>query len=110
MSAQKIHCISEENPSCKGLLHSVRIDKKIKTLGGMVTLRDLEVLECSICKERFYPAAALKKISAQKKYSGKFVLRVAPELHATLAEKAQKHHRSLNQEVAHLLETALQAS
>ena len=32
----------------------------------------------------------------EKTYSGKLMLRIAPELHARLAEQAQKHGQSLN--------------
>lgn len=38
-----------------------------------------------------------------KPYSGRFVLRVAPELHADVAMKAQKQGVSLNQYVTSLL-------
>jgi hypothetical protein len=100
-------CISEEHKDCKGTLHSIKVDERIKTPNGFLKLRDLEVLECDQCKDRFYPAKSLKKISAYKKYSGKFVLRIDPILHAELITEAQKNHRSLNQEVSHLIEGSL---
>jgi hypothetical protein len=110
MNFSKMKCFSEQNPSCKGTLFPIHLDKKIKTPRGTFLLRDLEVLECNICKERFYPAKTLRKISAHKNYSGKFVVRLDPEIHAELAFQAKKHHRSLNQETEYLLETAVKAS
>jgi len=109
MSKKNMRCFSEEHQNCKGILQTIKIDKKIKTPKGSITLHDIEVLECDTCKDRFYPAKTLKIISAYKKYSGKFVLRVNPLLHAEIATKAKKHHRSLNQEVSYLLEDALHA-
>lgn len=107
MERINMKCMSEEHKECKGRLHSIKIDEKIKTPSGVIKMHDLDVLECDHCKERFYPAKTLKKISAYKKYSGKFVLRIDPVLHAELITKAKKHHRSLNQEVSHLLEDSL---
>ena len=109
MNTENMRCLSEDHPDCKGVLQSIKIDKKIKTSKGKVTLHDVEVLECDVCKEQFYPAKTLKLISAYKKYSGKFLLRVDPLLHAEIVTKAKKHHRSLNQEVSYLLEEALHA-
>ncbi len=42
-------------------------------------------------------------IDPQKKYSGKFNLRVTPELHAEVAAKAAAEGKSLNQCVADML-------
>ena len=41
--------------------------------------------------------------SAQKTYTGKFILRVSPELHKTLAIKAQQRNTSLNRYCEELL-------
>ncbi|MDR0835883.1 MAG: type II toxin-antitoxin system HicB family antitoxin [Tannerella sp.] len=41
-----------------------------------------------------------------KPYSGKFILRLDPEIHARLAIKAQAHGKSLNQYAAELLAQA----
>ena len=105
---KKMKCFSEENPDCKGIVYPVKVDEVVKNEVGTITLHDLEILQCDTCKEKFYPSKAIKKISAYKKYSGKFVLRVDPALHSELSTKAKQHHRSLNQEVIHLLEEALQ--
>jgi len=40
-------------------------------------------------------------------YSGKFVLRITPALHERLAKLAEREKRSLNAQVAVLLEQAL---
>ena len=39
----------------------------------------------------------------QKTYSGKLSLRLGPELHATVAVKAELEHKSINQWVADVL-------
>jgi predicted HicB family RNase H-like nuclease len=41
-----------------------------------------------------------------KPYSGKFILRIDPEIHARLAIKAQSHGKSLNQYAVELLAQA----
>lgn len=46
-------------------------------------------------------------IEPQKKYSGKFNLRVPPELHAEVATKAAAEGKSLNQCVADILNEAV---
>jgi predicted HicB family RNase H-like nuclease len=107
MRTKKQPCFSDDHPNCKGTLHPVTVHQTVKTESGSRAEIELELLECDTCKDRFYPSEAMKKISAYKKYSGKFVLRVDPTLHAELANAANKHHRSLNQEVSHLLEEAL---
>ncbi|SDT27159.1 Predicted nuclease of the RNAse H fold, HicB family [Pseudomonas asplenii] len=43
--------------------------------------------------------------SPQKPYSGKLSLRLAPELHASIAVKAELAHKSINQWVADVLHT-----
>jgi hypothetical protein len=49
------------------------------------------------------PDAASAKSTADKKYSGKFMLRIDPKLHKTLAIKAAREGRSLNAFVAEKL-------
>ena len=46
----------------------------------------------------------------EKPYSGKFVVRVAPELHARLSTLAESSDRSLNSVVVDLLEATLNSS
>ncbi|MBW7877141.1 MAG: type II toxin-antitoxin system HicB family antitoxin [Candidatus Cloacimonetes bacterium] len=52
-----------------------------------------------ICKER--------GISPHKEYSGKFNLRIPPELHSKIAVLAASEDKSLNQWVAEKLEKSL---
>ena len=48
-----------------------------------------------------------KGISPRKEYSGKFNLRIPPELHSKIAAKATSEHKSINQWVAESLEESL---
>lgn len=102
---KKISCLSDKH--CSGRLKLKHINYAIKLKDRSVSVPDVEVWECDCCKERFYPYEASKKIDLYKKYSGKFMLRLEPEIHWKLARIAKKHHRSLNQEVNHLLESTL---
>ncbi len=102
---KKIPCLS--NKPCAGQLILKRVNYKIKLKDKIVSVPDVEVWECDLCGERFYPYEASKKIDLYKEYSGRLMLRLEPEVHWRLARVAHKHHRSLNQEVNHLLETTL---
>ena len=53
-----------------------------------------------ICKE--------EGINPHKEYSGKFNLRVPPELHAEIAAKAAAEGKSLNKFVTDMLDEAIQ--
>lgn len=103
---KKIRCLS--NKSCKGLLTLKHIDYTLKHNGKTITVPKVEIWECDTCKERFYPHEASKKIDLYKEYSGRLMLRVNPKLHWRLIRLAKKHHRSLNQEISYLLESAAQ--
>jgi predicted HicB family RNase H-like nuclease len=48
-----------------------------------------------------------RKMEPEKPYSGKFLVRVAPDIHRALAMKAAKEHKSLNTLVAERLESVL---
>ncbi len=102
---KKISCLSDRQ--CDGHLNLKRIDHTIKLKDRTVIVPDIEVWECDQCGERFYPYEASKKIDLYKEYSGRLMLRIEPELHWRLTRIAKKHHRSLNQEVNHLLENTL---
>ena len=99
---KKIQCISGK--SCKGHLIPKRVDYTIKHNGKPLIVPDVEIWECDTCGEQFYPYEASKKIDLYKKHSGRFMLRIAPELHWQLVQLAKNHHRSLNQEINYLLE------
>ena len=52
----------------------------------------------------------MEKVARQKmesQFTGKFILRVSPDLHQRLSQMARKNRRSLNQEVASRLEESL---
>ena len=113
---KKISCLSDK--SCDGHLTFKRVNYTIKLsrksgilpMAGKdrtVSVPDIEVWECDLCGERFYPYEASKKIDLYKEYSGRLMLRLEPKLHWKLARVANKHHRSLNQEVNYLLENTL---
>ncbi|MEK6732534.1 MAG: toxin-antitoxin system HicB family antitoxin [Candidatus Omnitrophota bacterium] len=102
---KKIPCLSDK--SCDGHLIFKRINYTIKLKDKTVSVPNIEVWECDLCGERFYPYEASKKIDLYKEYSGRLMLRLEPELHWKLARVANKHHRSLNQEVNYLLENTL---
>lgn len=68
----------------------------------------VEVWVCTTCGERVFPYESSRKIEACKHYSGTVSLRIEPPLHAHLVELARKSHRSLNQEITHLLKAGLQ--
>ena len=102
---KKIPCLSDK--PCNGHLTFKRVDYAIKLKDKTVSVPDIEVWECNLCGERFYPYEASKKIDLYKEYSGRLMLRLEPELHWKLTRVANKHHRSLNQEVNYLLENTL---
>ncbi len=103
---KKIQCISEKQ--CNGHLILQKIDYPLKHNGKTTVIPEIEVWECDTCGERFYPYEASKRIDLYKEYSGKIMLRTDPELHWKLVRLAQKHHRSLNQEIQYLLESVAQ--
>ncbi|MBU0700484.1 type II toxin-antitoxin system HicB family antitoxin [bacterium] len=99
--SKKIRCLSE-NP-CNGELHLKTIKYKLNVKGKIIAIPDIEVWECNLCREHFYPYESSKKIDLYKQYSGKIMLRINPEIHSKLVQIAKKHHRSLNQEINYLL-------
>jgi len=101
----QISCLSDKD--CDGNLILKRIDHIIKLKDRTVKVPDIEVWECDKCGERFFPFEASKKIDLYKEYSGRLMLRLEPKIHFILVRIAKKHHRSLNQEINHLLENAL---
>lgn len=102
---KKISCLSDKH--CNGHLNLKRVDYTIKLEDRTVSVPNIEVWECDLCGERFYPYEASKKIDLYKEYSGRLMLRLEPEIHWKLASVAKKHRRSLNQEINYLLESTL---
>ena len=56
----------------------------------------------------FLEVCAEKGISPKKEYSGKFNLRIPPELHSEIAARAMAEEKSINQWVADTLKVTLQ--
>ena len=104
-NAQKIQCLSDKH--CDGHLNLKRVDYTIKLKDRAVSVPDIEVWECDLCGEHFYPYETSKKIELYKEYSGRLMLRLEPEIHYKLSRVAKKNHRSLNQEINYLLETVV---
>lgn len=105
MSSKKeknAQCLS--GSGCTGHLYPKHMDYKLKVSGKTVVVPDIEVLECDTCKERFFPYEASKKIDLYKEHSGRLMLRLNPEIHAKIIILSKRHHRSLNQEINHILE------
>jgi len=92
---------------CNGELHRKRIDYTFESNGRKIKVPDLEVWQCDQCNEIFFPAEANERIDLSERFSGRFLVRVPPELHCQLTHVAKEHHRSLNQEITFLLSQAL---
>jgi len=105
---EMLSCLSDKN--CNGYLIRKRVSRTIKLKNRTVTVPDVEVWECDKCGEYFFPYEASKKMEPDKKYSGRIMVRLKPETHRMLDKMARKHHRSLNQEINHLMERATSES
>lgn len=107
MSKKKI--LKYKCPSCKvGKTEIKKINYQLKTKRGKkIIIPNLEVEECTCCGERIFSLEAARKIEAYKTHSGRLVVRLKPEVHARLSDLAQKHQRSLNQEINFLLEEGI---
>ncbi|HAB18073.1 MAG TPA: toxin-antitoxin system HicB family antitoxin [Verrucomicrobiota bacterium] len=68
--------------------------------------RELEEVIAMLIEQAERDGERLPTASAGRNYSGKFVLRINPELHEALAVKALKDGRSLNEHVGRLLQAA----
>lgn len=101
---KKLQCLSEKN--CQGQLRLKKIDYSLKHHGKTTVIPEMEVWQCDTCGERFFPYEASQRIDLAKEFSGKIMLRIDPELHGKINRLAKQHHRSLNQEIQYLLETA----
>lgn len=60
--------------------------------------------------EAYLGLCAEKGMEAERPFSGKFLVRVPPEVHRALAITAARHHKSLNAFVAERLARGLEAS
>jgi YgiT-type zinc finger domain-containing protein len=105
MTTENNRCPADTN--CDGQVHRQQLDYTFKSNGKKITVPDLEILRCNKCHEIFFPAAANERIDLYQRFSGKFLVRIPPELHSQLTQVAKAHHRSLNQEITFLLSETL---
>lgn len=75
--------------------------------GDKVTIPEIEVDICDTCGEKFFGYEAALKLEEVKKKSARVVLNLKPEIYKQISNLAEKHRRSLNEEVNSLLEATL---
>ena len=106
---KKQHSYENLCPVCgQGAIQIQKIDYRLKDENGKeFIVPDLQVEVCDFCGERIFNMQAVTK--ARKIIGGphKIVLRLGPELHYTLTNRAQKAKRSITEEAQHLLEQSL---
>jgi YgiT-type zinc finger domain-containing protein len=81
-------CLSESE--CEGLMEVQSVDYPLRCGRKKIIVPEVEVWVCLKCGERVFPYESSRRIEAYKRYSG-----------------ARKSHRSLNQEITHLLKASL---
>ncbi len=92
----------------QGYLAKVEFDDKNETFHGEVqNLRDVITFQAKTAKELkislkesiedYINWCHKRKKEPQKPFSGKFVLRISPELHKAVFTKAQQEDKSINQ-------------
>jgi len=96
-------------PFCgHGKMRTRIIDYEIvDTSGEKVVIPDVEVDICDTCGEKFFGYEAALKLEEVKKKSARVVLNLKPEIFKQISNLAEKHRRSLNEEVNSLLEATL---
>jgi YgiT-type zinc finger domain-containing protein len=99
-------CLSEKG--CDGIMEAQRLDYPLQRGRRKIIVPAVEVWVCTKCGERVFPYESSRQIEAYRRYSGTVSLRIDPPLHADLAERARKSHRSLNEEITHLLKSSIQ--
>lgn len=101
----------------KGYVGSVTFDDEADLFHGeVVNLRDVVTFQGETVKDLrkafcdsvddYLELCAERGESPEKPYSGKFVVRVEPELHKTVVMRAKSEHKSLNAWVHDALEHA----
>ena len=101
-------------PSCQeGSLVSAEKHLSFTYKGETYRIEGVKVSRCDHCCEEIITAEEIRKmekVARQKmesQFTGKFILRVSPDLHQRLSQMARKNRRSLNQEVASRLDESL---
>ncbi|MCG8339492.1 MAG: type II toxin-antitoxin system HicB family antitoxin [Proteobacteria bacterium] len=102
----------------KGYVAKLEFDPEIKKFCGTVinatpstfygtSVEELET-EFARTMEDYFKFCEEKSIEPKKPYSGKFNLRLSPELHGTISIAATSENKSLNQWIVDVLEHATQ--
>ena len=79
----------------------------VDTLNRKTVIPNIEVDTCDACGERFFGYEAAVKLEEIKKKGSLITLYINPELQKRIKNSADKHERSFEEEVNHLLETTL---
>ena len=101
----------------KGYIGNVEFDDEANIFHGeVINLRDVVTFQGETVKQLrkafrdsvddYLEFCAERGESPEKPYSGKFMVRVEPELHKTLAMHAKQEHKSLNAWIRDTLEVA----
>ena len=101
----------------KGYIAKIEFDPEIKMFCGTVvnatpntfygkSVEDLEA-EFANTMEEYFKFCKEKGVDPKKPYSGKFNLRISPELHGMIAVAATSQSKSLNQWITDTLEKAI---
>ncbi len=102
----------------KGYIGKVEFDDEANIFyGEVINLRDVVTFQGETVDELrkafrdsvddYLEFCATRGESPEKPYSGKFMVRVEPELHKALAMRAKMNHKSLNAWINDALETAV---
>lgn len=101
-------------PSCQeGSLVSAEKHLSFTHKGETCRIEGVKVSRCNHCGEEIITAEEIRRMEKEARqkmesqFTGKFILRVSPDLHQRLSQMAKKNRRSLNQEVASRLEESL---
>ena len=101
----------------KGYIGNVEFDDEANIFHGeVINLRDVVTFQGESVKQLreefrnsiddYLEFCAERNVSPEKPYSGKFMVRIGPELHKAVATHAKIDHKSLNAWVHDILELA----
>jgi len=101
----------------KGYIAKIELDPEIKKFCGTVinatpntfygtSVKELE-MEFTKTMEEYFKFCKEKNINPKKPYSGRFNLRISPELHGTISVAATTQSKSLNQWIVDTLQNAV---
>lgn len=104
---------SKKCPNCKdGILKSARKKYNFGYMGESIPIDSAEFWVCGICGEEVITYDEVKKMEniAKKKtnvYSGRYVLKIPPDIHIALDLASKRNQRSLNQEIINRLKESM---